>query len=197
VRRSARALRNWVVRRDLRGLAKGLPTNVRDRFTIRRMTEYPRDLDSRASAFHVRLRYDADHLAWRYAQNLSFIRYHAFEILDRGQPIGFAILNERPGSLMVAHSDAASVEALAAGWTLAIAALARENPSLRHGHVRLTARDPELLAILRTIGYSISRKDRVLAFGGFPRHPELPTDHPGWHLDIDIGDNGLRFPFLT
>ena len=86
VRRAARALRNWAVRRDLRRFSNGLPTRMRDRFTIRRITEYATDMGARPSAFHVRLRYDADHLAWRYAQDLSFIRYHAFEILDREEP---------------------------------------------------------------------------------------------------------------
>ena len=95
---------------------------------------YTEDLFPRTSPFTFRFAPDLDHLAWRYALNLSFVRYRLFRIVVRGVSTGYVILNETPSRLMVAQCDANDPTTLVHGILLSLA----EARGVTSSHVRFS-----------------------------------------------------------
>src|SRR5207247_7976598 len=77
----------------------------------------------RAGGFALRLAPGVAYLDWRYSRALSFVRYRLFRLV-RGEPCGYVVLNEHPGSLVVAQADGPDPETLAAGVLAAVARVA-------------------------------------------------------------------------
>ena len=154
---------------------------------------YGEDLLPKHSPFRFRFAPSVEHLAWRYATGLSFIRYRLFRIVEEKRTVGYVILNDAPGRLIVSHCDGEETASLAYGVLLALAAAARGDRRPRE--VLLASSHPAMQRIFEKVGFRPARPVRPLALGALRQAPHLASDPSSWLVNFDWGDNGLRRPF--
>jgi hypothetical protein len=144
--------------------------------------------------FAFRLAAPLAHLNWRYATGLSFVRYRVFRILEGGTTRGYAIINDKPDWIMLAHADASDAEAMALGSLLALGKVAADGDPRRI--VIAAASHPRMQAILKEAGFDPDDHDRDFAVGCKAGPTDWPLDTSNWSVHFDWTDNGLRTPFL-
>ena len=171
-------------------LARGPGANV----SVREEHAYTEDLFPRTSPFTFRFAPDLDYLAWRYALNLSFVRYRLFRIVARGVSTGYVILNETPNRLMVAQCDADDPTTLVHGILLSLAEASRSDEQPRGVFLTLCHRDMQ--ASFQSFGFRRAKVDRAFVMGKLQGDVGLSSDTSNWLVNYDWGDNGLRVPFL-
>jgi hypothetical protein len=164
--------------------------------TVREEHVYTDDLLPSRTPFAFRFAPTAAYLSWRYATQLSFVRYRLFRILSDGCTAGYVILNDQPDRLLVAHCDGDDPVTLAYGIALSVAAASCHDRRPRE--VLLTSAHAAMQPIFERFGFRPSRQERPFVLGSL-RHRNLlpPTDTSNWLINYDIADNGLRPPFLS
>src|SRR5213593_1780585 len=133
------------------------------------------------------------YLDWRYSRALSFVRYRLFRLV-RGGPCGYVVLNEHPGSLVVAQADGPDPDTLAAGVLAAVAEVAGEGS--RQPEVVLASCHAQMRRIYEGFGFRPARVERPFALGSAHGPVRLGRDTSSWLVNFDWTDNGLRPPFL-
>jgi hypothetical protein len=188
----------WALRHTARTVVSEWTSRLRDegasRLSVREERRYSEDLLPRRSPFAVRFAPSVAYLAWRYALDLSFVRYRLFRLLRDGESMGYVVINQAPERLIVAHCDGDDATSLAYGVLLSVVEVAGRD--VRPRGVVLASSHPEMAAIYRRFGFRAKRPDRPLAIGGRTPRRTVPTDTSGWLINYDWGDNGLRAPFL-
>jgi len=153
------------------------------------------DMIPSESPFTFRCAPSIEHLNWRYSSCLSFVRYRIFRIVHASSK-GYVIINQLPNRTLVAHCDGDDPQVLALGVIAAIHRVAVVER--RKGHVSLTCTHPEMQSVFHRAGFRCDRVPRPFAIGRLrgSAPPPIPNDPNYWLLSFDIGDNGLRPPFL-
>src|SRR5512135_229700 len=171
-------------------LARAPGANV----SVREEHAYTEDLFPRTSPFTFRFAPHLDYLAWRYALNLSFVRYRLFRIVARGVSTGYVILNETPSRLMVAQCDADDPTTLVHGILLSLAEASRSDEQPREVFLTLCHRGMQ--ASFQSFGFRRARVDRAFVMGRLRGDVGLSSDTSNWLVNFDWGDNGLGGSFL-
>ena len=181
-------------RTNLVALGERVPRGSGAGVSVREEHAYTADLLPRTSPFTFRFAPDLDYLAWRYALNLSFVRYRLFRIVARGDSTGYVILNETPRRLMVAQCDADDPTTLVHGVLLTLAEASRgvERPR----EVFLTLCHRGMQAAFQSLGFRKAKVDRPFVMGKLRGDVGLSSDTSNWLVNFDWGDNGLLVPFL-
>lgn len=157
-------------------------------------TAFSTDMLEFESPFDVRVATKPDYLNWRYATDLSHVRYHLFRIMHGGESVGFVLLNAQPNRVLVAHCDATDAWILVKGIAAALGQLCRGR--LSGTGVLLTTSHSVISSVFQEFGFRTRRNGRGLAIGGPGKQSPFPTDTSNWLINEDWGDNGLRAPFL-
>lgn len=144
-----------------------------------------RRIDS--SCFAFRFAPTEEYMRWRYNSSLAFVRYRWFDIFAVGQRVGYCVLNDAPGQLIVAHSDGTDPAMLAYGILKAVFAAAGKR---RNRSALLVSSHPAMQAIFTGNGFLFDTT-RALAIGTLRSTLNLP-DPDQWLLNFGIGDNDLR-----
>jgi hypothetical protein len=193
-----RVAAKWLLRRTrgrLSSYARNLQEDAKDGVGVQEEYEYRPDILPQRSPFVFRFAPTLDYLAWRYDLRLPFIRYRLFRIMKAGKTSGYAILNDRPGRLIVAQCDGEDPSTLARGVLLSIMAASRDDREPRDAF--LTSCHREQSQIFRRFGFKESKEDRPFVLGAFQRDQQLPgLDTSAWLVNFDMGDNCLRPPFI-
>ena len=166
--------------------------HIRDTLSIAEENAFSADLLPARSPFVFRFTPTLDHLAWRYATDLSFVRYRLFRIQLFGETIGYAILNDAPHRITVAHCDGSSAEMLAYGILLCVLAVLRG----KRREVRLLSCHPDMDRVYERFGFRRTGRAPPVVIGSLGRPVDIDPDTSGWMIHYDWGDNGLRRPFL-
>lgn len=146
------------------------------------------------SAFALRFAPDRKYLAWRYGPEVPYARYRTFRIAREGRHLGYAVLLDRPGQLIVAHGDGAEPAALAAGIVHAICALARDARDFRE--VQLSSAHPAMQQVFESVGFAHKPGwDLPFALGTLRGGFDMAAPVSQWLVNYGWGDNGLRAPF--
>jgi hypothetical protein len=148
-----------------------------------------------ASPFQFRFAPSVDYLRWRYDPRLPFVRYRLFFIQDGAQAVGYVILKESPGQILVSQCDGNEVQRLCGGVLLALAALTEQDSTPRE--LQLSCCHPQMQRIFLAFGFQNSFHARPFVMGA--RRGALPVarDARHWLVNFDWSDNGLRPPFLA
>jgi hypothetical protein len=147
-----------------------------------------------ATSFSVRFAPTVEHLNWRYAGDLDFVKYRSFRLVQAGQSIGYVVLNEQRNRTLVAQCDAPNSDLLTQGIFAALRQAC--SGSRRHCGVVLSTSSPVVKSAFETLGFKQHPAGRSLAIGGIGRTPKWGDDTSDWLINYDWGDNGLRAPFL-
>lgn len=146
------------------------------------------------SPFALRYAPTVEDLNWRYSTGLSFVRYRHFRLEEPGGiPVGYVIINQQPGRLIVAHCDGTDPLILTHAILNAVTIVAAEEP--RPPEVLLTSSHPTMQLVFERVGFE-SVAERSLALGGVRGAPKIGEQTHRWLVNYDWGDNGLRPPFL-
>jgi hypothetical protein len=159
---------------------------------LREETSYSEDLLPQRSPFSFRFAPSVEHLAWRYATDLDFVRYRVFRVLVAGATRGYVVLNESPERILVAHCDGEDPGTLAHGILRAVLLVGAADQVPRT--VVIAATHPTMRMVFEGFGFR-KTVERPFAIGSLRARPEL-GDPRGWLVSFDWGDNGLRPPFL-
>ncbi|MEM9487904.1 MAG: hypothetical protein AAGC55_02105 [Myxococcota bacterium] len=185
--------------------ALAIPRTVRDLVTVREEPRISEDLlrfgTTGPSPFALRCAPSIEHLAWRYACDLTHVQYRIYRLQVCGDSAGYIIINDGPSRIVVAHCDGRDPETLAYGVVLA----ALDTLGATGREVRLTSCHPAMTAIYRRVGFRPHPSPPPLVLGsrrrpgqtgkGAAATPPLPDDTTAdWLINYDWGDNGLRRP---
>jgi len=189
----AKSAREWICLRLAR-YATRIPA-IAAATTVHEEVHYDRTLLPSSSPFSFRFAPTLEYLAWRYNTGLSFVRYRLFRILQDGATRGYVVLNDQPHRLLIAQCDGDDPAVLSYGVLLSVLKASRDHGVPRE--VVLTCCHPVMRRIYERFGFVDSAEERPFALGSLRREVDLPaTDTSNWHINIDVGDNGLRAPFL-
>jgi hypothetical protein len=167
---------------------------ARENLAIREESTITEDMVPSARCFSFRLAADAEYLRWRYATDLSFVRYRVFRLLCGTATSGYVVINAQHDRLMVAQADADDPISLAVGILLALGEVARDRR--RPPEVVLASPNHVMQEVFRAVGFEADPNERPFALGA-KRHPlRDATDTSTWLVNLDWTDNGLRSPFL-
>jgi hypothetical protein len=193
-RKAAKAIARKVRHKRIDSYASKLPPAAAEVEAVEQ-SAYTRELLPSFSPFRFRFAPSLSHLGWRYALNLPFVRYRLFQIFSRSAPMGYVVLNDLPDRILVAQSDGPDAEVLAYGILRAL---------LRHcaGDTRprtalLTTSHPVMQRVYEQCGFIPARQERPFVLGVLRGKPDIDLDTSNWHINFDIGDNGLRYPFTS
>lgn len=193
-RSAAKSALRRVERRRISSFAGHIPAHVSAEIAVREETSYAPDLLPSRSPFLFRMAPTAEYLSWRYNLSLSFIRYRLFRILARGRTVGYVILSDSPGKIIVAQCDGEDPAALAYGILLSILQVGCNDREPRT--VFLTCCHTEMQQIFRGFGLrEQSGGDLPFAFRTCPPHVDPCLGTSQWLVNFDLGDNGVRPPF--
>ncbi|MGA8100776.1 MAG: hypothetical protein WB869_01405 [Candidatus Acidiferrales bacterium] len=174
--------------------ASRIPGEIRKKISVREEQGYTTDLLPREAPFEFRFAPGVDYLNWRYNPTLSFVKYRIFRILDGRDTVGYAVINDSPDGLTVAHCDGTDARIIAYGVLLSLLHVGREDSSPRS--VWLSSSHPAMQEIYRRFGFRPMRSERVFAMGNLFGPADIEPDTSNWLVNLDWGDNRLRPPFL-
>ena len=157
-------------------------------------TKFDAEMLPASSEFSVRFAPSVEHLNWRYATDLDFVRYHIFRLEQSGRSIGYVVLNEQKHRVLVAQCDAPNAAQLTRGIFAALAQTC-VGPKSQCGVVLATS-NLSMKRMFESFGFKKHPAGRSLAIGGIGRRPKWEADTSTWLVNYDWGDNGLRAPFL-
>jgi len=155
---------------------------------------FTEDMLPKESPFAFRCALSVDHLNWRYRPGLSFVRYRVYRIVNRGESVGYVVLNDLPGRLLVAQCDANDPLVLCQGIFAALAEACRVDRPRRE--VLLVSSHSVMRESFRRYGFREATPQRPLAIGGPRCASPIMHNTDEWLVNLDWGDNGLRAPFL-
>jgi hypothetical protein len=158
---SWRSWARWIATRLRRVRLSDRLVTIPARARVQEVSEYTDDLLPRLSPFSFRFAPDADYLRWRYRPGLSFVRYRVFRVLADERTCGYVVLNDQPGTVLVAHCDGDNASDLACGVLLSLGTATAADSRLRE--VRLTSTHPKMQTIFRAFGFRDARSDRQFA----------------------------------
>jgi hypothetical protein len=194
LRRAGKRLIEAATRRRLAAYRRRMP-DAASGVEVREQGELTADLLPRNSPFRFRFAPEAAYLQWRYNPALTFVRYRIFRILAGGATAGVVILKDDPEEIIVSYCDGSDPAQLAWGVLKAVFAISAED--VRPRAVVLSSSHPVMQRIFSECGFAAIRKSRPFAIGARRGNsPEIPSDPAEWLINFDIGDNGLRAPFL-
>jgi hypothetical protein len=182
----------WCAQRSMTSRARRIDAVARRRVTVREELTYDESLLPARSPFTFRFAPDVDYLRWRYALDLPFVRYRLFRVLDGGGDAGYVVVKD-DDPVLVAQCDGDDPVSLAHGVLLALLRVCRGDARPRG--ILLAAAHPAMLAVYERFGFRPKHPARPFALGGFRRGVDVPADTASWHINFDLGDNGLRAPF--
>ncbi len=172
-------------------IRRAAPRNL----TVQEEQTYTEDLLPRHSPFTFRFAPDVEYLRWRYDTRLSYVRYRLFRLRRGPDTVGYVILNDQPERLLVAHCDGEDAAELAYGVALSVAEAGSRDQRPRE--VLLTSCHPVMQGVFQALGFRAAQQERPFVLGSrCHRHMLPPADTSGWLINFDMGDNGLRPPFL-
>ena len=189
----AKKAAGWKLRRPIKEYARNLPSCARD-VSVEEEREYSDDLLPSRSPFSFRFAPSRKHLEWRYALGLSFVRYRLFRILRGGRTEGYVVLNDQPRQILVSQCDGSDAEVLACGILHAVLKLGSEGDPSRT--VLLTSSHPRMERLFHEFGFRNDGSRDFLIGGLRKTSPDIGTETSNWLVNFDLGDNGLRSPFL-
>lgn len=190
-RRAARGLlRAAFGSRDIRKQVAALKTPPLE---VREQRELSAALTSLRSPFALRLAPDLEYLRWRYALDLSFVKYRLFEIQAADGLAGYVILHERPRRVVVAHADGRDATLLAAGIMKAVAQVIAYDSTPRE--ILLTTTHPGMQTVFESCGLRPAAQGRPFALKSRRGTLAISQDTSNWLVNFDWGDNSLRPPF--
>jgi hypothetical protein len=190
----AKSFARRVAHRRISRFGSRIPPQVSAEITVREESSYAPDLLPSRSPFLFRFAPPVEYLSWRYNLSLPFIRYRLFRVIVRGASIGYVILRDSPGKLVVAQCDGEDASALAYGVLLSILEAGRKDRDPRT--VFLICCHSEMKTIFQDFGFQEQRGDLPFAFRTPPPEIDLSLGASRWLVNFDWGDNGLRQPFL-
>jgi hypothetical protein len=194
-RRAAKWGADHLARKTIGRYGRRLPS-VAGPVAVEEVAEFSEDLLPRNSPFSFRFAPEIDYLRWRYNPSLSFVRYRIFRVATDGAAIGVVVLKDDPEEMIVSFCDGEDAGALACGVLKAVLAVAREDTRPRT--VVLSSSHPVMQGSFSSFGFRPTRRSRPFAVGTRGgAQPAVPPDPSGWLINFDIGDNGLRTPFLN
>ncbi len=194
LRIAARSMARQIARSKLSNYVSRIPAEVRKQMSVREEHVFARDLLPDQSPFIFRFAPSIEHLNWRYNTGLSFVRYRIFRLLEGGRTVGYAVINESPEKLIVAHCDGIDARTLAYGVLLSVLEVGREDRKPRT--VILASSHPTMQEIYQRFGFRSGRTDRQFCIGTLRGPVDIESDTSDWLVNFDWGDNGLRPPFL-
>jgi hypothetical protein len=192
-RRAMKAAARVATHKPLTSYAGRLPA-LASEVEVREEEGFSADMLPETSPFVLRFKPTLDYLGWRYATNLSFVRYRLFRILTGGRTRGYVVVNDQRGTLIVAQADADDARLLAAGILKSILTAASGDKGARTA--KLTSSHREMTAIFTAFGFRPGKRERPWVLGALRRKVDIEPDQSAWLINFDIGDNGLRYPFL-
>lgn len=181
------------LRRPLEQYSRKLPACARD-ISVAEERQYSDNLLPSQSPFSFRFAPSRQYLAWRYALDLSFVRYRLFRILRGGRTEGYVVLNDQPRQILVSQCDGSDAGVLASGVLRAILKLGREGDPART--VMLASSHFQMQRLFHQFGFRIAATRAFLIGGLRKTAPDIGTETSRWLVNFDLGDNGLRSPFL-
>ena len=195
-----RVAQKWVLRlatrrrrRPLSAYAGGIPTRIASSMTVDAVPAFTDGMVPKQSSFGLRFAPTANCVRWRYAPDLSYVRYHLFRVCRRGASVGYVVLQAAPDGIVVAHCDGEDPESMAYGILLSLLSTeALEGIP----EVRLMSTHPTMQRVFTDFGFRPFPGGRPLAMGRLRGALNLPTDTSDWLVNFAWGDNGLRSPFL-
>lgn len=162
--------------------------------TVREERVFHEEMLPTTSPFRFRFAPALAYLQWRYATDLTFIRYRLFCIVAGDKTLGYVILKEEQEEILVSQCDGGDPILLACGVLLALATLTEQDSTPRT--MRLCSTHPLMQGLFRKFGFYDWRHTHTFAMGSL-RHPlTLGDDTRDWLINFDWSDNGLRHPFL-
>lgn len=193
-RSAAKLFLRRVGRKRISSFAPRIPSHVFAEISVREEGSYAPDLLPSRSPFLFRFAPTAEYLSWRYNLSLPFIRYRLFRVICRGVTVGYVILSDSPGQIIVAQCDGEDAAALAHGVLLSILEVGREDQEPRA--VFLVSCHSEMQRIFQKFGFWEQwRGDLPFAFRTRPPQVDLSLGTSGWLVNFGWGDNGVRAPF--
>jgi hypothetical protein len=182
----------WCTQRSMARRARRIDAAARRRVTVQEELAYDESLLPARSPFSFRFAPDVEYLRWRYALDLPFVRYRLFRVLDGGVTAGYVVVKD-DDPVLVAQCDGDDPLRLALGVVLALLRVCGGDERPRG--ILLAAAHPAMVAVYERFGFRPKRPARPFALGGFRRGVDVPADTASWHINFDLGDNGLRTPF--
>ena len=146
------------------------------------------DMAARRGAFGFRLAADLDHLNWRFATTLDYVRYRIFRVLRRDATAGYVVLAEWPHCVVVAHCDGDDAETLALGVLLAIATVNRG--AERYRKVLLTSMHPSMQSCFHRFGFRPDVRPAAFAVATLGKHRIAVAPASNWLVNMELGETG-------
>jgi hypothetical protein len=140
------------------------------------------------SGFAFRFAPSAEYLRWRYNSSLRFVRYRWFNMYAQNERVGYCVLNDAPGQLIMAHSDGLAPQQLSLGILKALF-LAADNDGSKTA--LLSSSHPAMQEVFTLYGFDLDTQDRAVAVGSLRSQVNLPEPQQ-WLFDFGLGDNDLR-----
>jgi len=193
LRQLIKSAARYVTRASLASYESLIPLSVRKQISVLEEKDYTRDLLNPDSPFVFRFAPTLDYLAWRYNTSLTFVRYRLFRILHGGRTAGYAVINESPAKLIVAHCDGMDPEVLAYGVILSILKVGEQDRYPRCAV--LSSCHPGMQNVYKRSGFAAQRAERSFFVGTLKGPAGIASDTSNWLINYDWGDNGLRPPF--
>ena len=194
LRRMTKSIVRTVRRSKLSNFAFKIPAKIRGQMAVQEEQTFTNDLLPRATPFTFRFAPSVEHLNWRYNTGLSFVHYRLFRILEGRQTVGYAVINESPERLIVAHCDGTDARTLAYGVLLSVLHVGGQDDKPRT--VVLASSHATMQSIYRRFGFQPERQDREFCIGTLRGPVDIEADTANWLVNFDWGDNGLRPPFF-
>lgn len=178
----------------LSSLLERLPAELRGIQVIER-SAYEAGLLDFSSGFALRFAPDLQHLSWRYALDLPFVRYRLFQAFLGKKYLGYIILQDIPARVLVSQVDGVEPTLLAGAIIHAIGAVAKDRADRRQ--VILLASNTAMRTLFKSVGFRHRHNgDRPVAFGTTTGALAMPVPASEWLVNYDWGDRGLCRPFL-
>ncbi len=171
-----------------------IPAEYLNSLKIEEEKTFKDDMLVKKSAFKFRLSPDIEYIRWRYNPELKIVKYRIFRILYGGVSRGAIIINDNPDFIMQAYSDADDTNILSYAMIKCIAQIEGEKTKRRE--IILTLSNPDMKQIFKNFGFEESVKDGQFALGSIKAQNTIFPETTQWLINYDIGDNGLRVPFL-
>jgi hypothetical protein len=193
-RLAAKSMARQIPRANLSSFVSRIPAEVREQVSVQEESVFREESVPSDSPFIFRFAPTVEYLNWRYSTALRFIRYRLIRILNRGRTAGYAVINEGPEKLILAHCDGTDPRILAYGVLLSVLHVGRQDRKPRS--VVLACCHPAMQEIYQRFGFRTKYKDHPFCIGTLHGPVDFVPDTSHWLVNYDWGDRGLRPPFL-